>query len=63
MKSELKKLYANIDNRYKNKLRIIMANLEEPCIILDLFELKSLINPDKFDFPNVEVGEIALENS
>lgn len=63
MKEDLKKLYKIIGSQYKNRLKTIISSLDEPCIILDLFELKSLINPEKFDFPNVEVGEIALENN
>lgn len=63
MKKDLDILYKVINSQYKEQLQTIISSLDEPCIILDLFELKSLINPEKFDFPNVEVGEIALENN
>ena len=70
MKKDLEKLYnfLKINNhKYLDKIAELKLNFPEESstnedfILIDVWELDSLIHPDKFEFPTHEIGLIGIE--
>lgn len=47
------------DNQALKKIALTMVS---ELIKVDLWEMESLTNPDKFEFPETEIGQIGVES-
>jgi len=53
----LKMILPALDKDMQKKAQTVAAGK----LVVDLFTLESLINPDKFDFPKEEIGTVGVE--
>lgn len=64
-KIDLLKKISSLLVKYSNNQQIIklgQAQLQN-VVLIDLWELESLINPNKFDFPESDTGVVSVENN
>nr|BDD46255.1 hypothetical protein 87 [bacterium] len=62
--SKIRTKIASAILRYSNDVdaRAEAAGALGQSIEIDVFQLESMINPDKFEFPELEIGEVVIEN-
>tara|TARA_R110002074_G_scaffold146210_2_gene295628 strand:+ start:343 stop:582 length:240 start_codon:yes stop_codon:yes gene_type:complete len=61
---ELKKSIASIILKYSTDInaQVLSAEVLQQSIPIDVHQLESMINPDKFEFQEVGLGEVTVEN-
>lgn len=47
----------------KPALKIAESILADEELIIDISEMESLVNPDKFEFPNESIGLVGIDES